>query len=178
MGQILVVAEKPSVARDIARVLGASARGEGCLSGNGYMVTWAIGHLVSLKEPEELDERYKKWRAADLPILPDKMELKVLPKTRSQFSTVKKLMNSKEVDSLICATDSGREGELIFRYIYEMAGCKKAFQRLWISSMTDEAIRAGFSSLKPGSAYDALYESARCRSAGGYERQPCLHAAL
>lgn len=164
MGQILVVAEKPSVARDIARVLGASARGEGCLSGNGYMVTWAIGHLVSLKEPEELDERYKKWRAADLPILPEKMELKVLPKTRSQFSTVKKLMNSKEVDSLICATDSGREGELIFRYIYEMAGCRKAFQRLWISSMTDEAIRAGFSSLKPGSAYDALYESARCRS--------------
>ena len=164
MGQILVVAEKPSVARDIARVLGANGRGEGCLRSDAYVITWAIGHLVSLKEPEELDERYKKWRAADLPILPEKMELKVLPKTRSQFSTVKKLMNSKEIDSLICATDSGREGELIFRYIYQMAGCKKTFERLWISSMTDEAIRAGFAALKPGSAYDALYESARSRS--------------
>lgn len=164
MSHVLVIAEKPSVARDIARVLGASTRGEGCLSGKGYVVTWAIGHLVSLKEPEELDARYKRWSAADLPILPDKMELKVLPKTRSQFQTVKKLMNSAETASLICATDSGREGELIFRYIYQMAGCKKPFQRLWISSMTDEAIRAGFASLKPGSAYDALYESARCRS--------------
>ena len=164
MGKILIVAEKPSVARDIARVLGVQTRGEGCISSEKYVVTWAIGHLVSLKEPEELDERYKRWRAADLPILPDKMELKVLPKTRSQFSVVKKLMNSKEIDSLICATDSGREGELIFRYIYEMAGCKKSFDRLWISSMTDEAIRAGFDSLKSGSHYDALYESARCRS--------------
>lgn len=164
MGKILIVAEKPSVARDIARVLGVNGRGEGCISGEKYIVTWAIGHLVSLKEPEELDERFKRWRAADLPILPDKMELKVLPKTRSQFSILKKLMNSKETDSLICATDSGREGELIFRYIYDMAGCKKPFERLWISSMTDEAIRAGFESLKPGSSYDALYESARCRS--------------
>ena len=164
MGRILVVAEKPSVARDIARVLGASSREEGCLYNDRYRITWAIGHLVSLKEPEELDERYKKWRAADLPILPEKMELKVLPKTRSQFSIVKKLMNAGETDSLICATDSGREGELIFRYIYQMAGCKKPFERLWISSMTDEAIRAGFAALKPGSAYDALYESARSRS--------------
>lgn len=164
MGQILIVAEKPSVARDIARVLGVSARGEGCLTSDSYTITWAIGHLVSLKEPEELDERYKKWRTTDLPILPEKMELKVLPKTRSQFSIVKKLMNSKQIDSLICATDSGREGELIFRYIYQMAGCKKPFERLWISSMTDEAIRAGFDNLKPGKAYDALYESARCRS--------------
>ncbi len=164
MSHVLVIAEKPSVARDIARVLGASTRGEGCLSGNGYVVTWAIGHLVSLKEPEELDARYKRWMAADLPILPEKMELKVLPKTRAQFQTVKKLMNSAETVSLICATDSGREGELIFRYIYQMAGCHKPFQRLWISSMTDEAIRTGFASLKPGSAYDALYESARCRS--------------
>lgn len=164
MGKTLVVAEKPSVARDIAKVLGASGRGEGCLTGENHIITWAIGHLVSLKEPEELDERYKRWRAADLPILPDQMELKVLPKTRSQFSIVKKLMNSKEIESIICATDSGREGELIFRYIYQMAGCKKPFDRLWISSMTDESIRAGFDSLKPGSAYDALYESARCRS--------------
>ena len=164
MGQILIVAEKPSVARDIARVLGVAGRGEGCISNEKYVVTWAIGHLVSLKEPEELDERFKRWRTADLPILPERMELKVLPKTRSQFSVVKKLMNGKETDSIICATDSGREGELIFRYIYDMAGCKKPFERLWISSMTDEAIREGFASLKPGSHYDALYESARCRS--------------
>lgn len=164
MGQILIVAEKPSVARDIARVLGVSTRGDGCITSERYVVTWAIGHLVSLKEPEELDERFKRWRAADLPILPERMELKVLPKTRSQFSIVKKLMNSKDVDSLICATDSGREGELIFRYIYEMAGCRKPFERLWISSMTDEAIRAGFDTLKPGAHYDALYESAKCRS--------------
>lgn len=164
MGKRLIVAEKPSVARDIARVLGASQRGEGFLSGEHDIVTWAIGHLVSLKEPEELDEKYKRWRSADLPILPQKMELKVLPKTRSQFSVVKKLLNSKEVENVVCATDSGREGELIFRYIYEMAGCKKPFERLWISSMTDEAIRAGFAALKPGANYDALYESARCRS--------------
>ncbi len=164
MGQILIIAEKPSVARDIARVLGVTGKGEGCFSSEKYVVTWAIGHLVSLKEPEELDERFKRWKAADLPILPEKMELKVLPKTRSQFTVLKKLMNSKTVDSLICATDSGREGELIFRYIYQMAGCQKPFERLWISSMTDEAIREGFDSLKPGSQYDALYESARCRS--------------
>ena len=164
MGRILVVAEKPSVARDIARVLGAHTRGEGCLSGEKYLVSWAIGHLVGLKEPEELDARYKRWRAEDLPILPERMELKVLPKTRSQFSVLKKLMNSSEVDSLICATDSGREGELIFRYIYQMAGCRKPFDRLWISSMTDEAIRAGFAALRPGREYDALYASARCRS--------------
>lgn len=164
MAQVLVVAEKPSVARDIARVLGASARGEGCLTGGGYVVTWAIGHLVALKEPEELDARYQRWRAEDLPILPERMQLKVLPKTRGQFNVLKKLMNAGDTDAIICATDSGREGELIFRYIYEMAGCRKPVKRLWISSMTDEAIRAGFAALKPGSAYDALYQSARCRS--------------
>ncbi len=164
MADTLVVAEKPSVARDIARVLGAKTGGEGCLRGNGYVVTWAIGHLVSLQEPEELDERYKRWRREDLPILPQQMALKVLPKTRKQFAIVKKLMNGRETDRVICATDSGREGELIFRYIYQMAGCQKPFQRLWISSMTDEAIRSGFASLRPGSEYDSLYQSARCRS--------------
>ena len=157
MGHIVVLAEKPSVARDIARVLGASARGDGCLTGNGYTVTWAIGHLVTLKEPEEIDARYKRWRAEDLPILPQRMELKVISKTRAQFKTVKALINDRETDRLICATDSGREGELIFRYIYEMAGCKKPFDRLWISSMTDEAIRDGFAHLKPGAQYDALF---------------------
>ncbi len=160
----LVVAEKPSVARDIAKVLGARDKGESCLRGNGYVVTWAIGHLVTLKEPQELDEKYKKWRAQDLPILPAKMETKVIAKTRSQYSAVKKLMNDKETEKIICATDSGREGELIFRYIYHQAGCRKPVLRLWISSMTDEAIRAGFESLKPSSEYDALYASARCRA--------------
>ena len=164
MGQIVVLAEKPSVARDIARVLGANQRADGCLSGNGYTVTWAVGHLVTLKEPEEIDERYKRWRAEDLPILPECMELKVVSKTRSQFKIVKALINAKDTDRLICATDSGREGELIFRYIYQMAGCKKPFDRLWISSMTDEAIREGFARLQPGAAYNALYQSAKCRS--------------
>ena len=160
----LVVAEKPSVARDIARVLGARDRGESCLISGGYVVTWALGHLVTLKEPEELDEKYKRWRAQDLPILPERMETKVIKKTRSQFLAVKKLMNDKETKDIVCATDSGREGELIFRYIYEQAGCSKPVSRLWISSMTDEAIRAGFDALRPASDYDALYRSARCRA--------------
>ena len=160
----LVVAEKPSVARDIARVLGAKDRGENSLIGGGYVVTWALGHLVTLKEPKELDERYTRWRAEDLPILPEKMETKVIKKTRSQFLSVKKWMNDKETQDIICATDSGREGELIFRYIYEQAGCRKPVKRLWISSMTDEAIRAGFDSLRPSADYDALYASARCRA--------------
>ena len=160
----LVVAEKPSVARDIARVLGARDRGESCLMGGGYVVTWAIGHLVTLKEPEELDERYKRWRAQDLPILPERMETKVIRKTKAQFAAIKKLMNDGETRDIVCATDSGREGELIFRYIYEQAGCTKPVSRLWISSMTDEAIRAGFAQMKPASAYDALYRSARCRA--------------
>lgn len=160
----LVLAEKPSVARDIARVLGARDKGENCLIGKDYVVTWALGHLVTLKEPQELDERYTRWKKDDLPILPPRMETKVIKKTRSQFLAVKKLMNDKETGDIICATDSGREGELIFRYIYEQAGCRKPVRRLWISSMTDEAIRAGFDSLRPSSDYDALYASARCRA--------------
>lgn len=164
MPKKLIVAEKPSVARDIARVLGVKTRGEGFIYNDDYVVTWAIGHLVSLCEPGETDERWQKWNMAQLPMLPEKIPLKVLPKTKSQFSTIKKLMKSKEIVSLICATDSAREGELIFRYIYQMAGCTKPVERLWISSMTDEAIRAGFAALKPSSEYDSLYESARCRS--------------
>jgi len=160
----LVVAEKPSVARDIARVLGAREKGENCLIGNGYVVTWAIGHLVTLKEPQELDERYARWRAQDLPILPAKMETKVIRKTSAQFRAVKKYLCDQETETVVCATDSGREGELIFRYIYKQAGCKKPVMRLWISSMTDEAIRAGFENLRPSSDYDALYASARCRA--------------
>ena len=164
MGKIVVVAEKPSVGRDIARVIGCRTSGDGCLIGDKYIVTWAVGHLVTLAEPDEMDEKYRKWTFSTLPILPDEIPLKVIHGTRSQFSIVKKLINDKETDSLICATDAGREGELIFRYIYEKAGCKKPFRRLWISSMTDEAIKEGFREIRPGQDYDGLYESARCRS--------------
>ena len=164
MGKIVVVAEKPSVGRDIARVIGCRTSGDGCLVGDRYIVTWAVGHLVTLMEPDEMDEKYKKWRFDTLPILPDEIPLKVISGTRDQYSKVKKLINDQGTDSLICATDAGREGELIFRYIYEKAGCKKPFSRLWISSMTDEAIREGFEQIRPGADYDGLYESARCRS--------------
>ena len=160
----LIVAEKPSVAKDIARVLGVKTRAEGYLYGEEYVVTWAIGHLVSLCEPGEVDERWQKWNMADLPMLPANIPLKALPATRQQYEIVKKLMNSRKIDSIICATDSAREGELIFRYIYQLAGCDKPVERLWISSMTDAAIRQGFAELRSASAYDALYESARCRS--------------
>ena len=160
----LIVAEKPSVGRDIARVLGAKQKGEGYLYGDDYVITWAVGHLVSLSEPGEFNEAWKKWSMLHLPMLPDRIPLKVLPATRSQFAVVQKLMNSAKIDSIICATDSAREGELIFRYIYQMANCQKPVERLWISSMTDAAIKQGFAELKPASHYDALYESARCRS--------------
>ena len=160
----VIVAEKPSVGRDIARVLGATRPGTGCLMGNHYIVTWALGHLVALKDPDELDERYRRWRMGDLPILPVDIPLKVLPATRDQFEAVQKLMNAPDTAEVICATDAAREGELIFRYIYRMAGCQKPVRRLWISSMTDAAIRKGFEELRPAADYDALYESARCRS--------------
>ena len=160
----VVVAEKPSVGRDIARVLGATRAGDGCLMGNNYIVTWALGHLVSLQEPDELDERYRRWRMADLPILPEEIPLKVLPRTQAQFKVVRALMNAPDTGRIVCATDAAREGELIFRYIYRMAGCQKPVWRLWISSMTDAAIRKGFEDLRPAAEYDALYESARCRS--------------
>ena len=164
MGKTVVVAEKPSVGRDIARVLGCGTRGEGCMVGSTHIVTWAVGHLVTLCEPDEIDERYKRWRKEDLPILPAEIPLKVIRATRDQFAIVKKLICADDTDAVICATDAGREGELIFRYIYEKSGCKKPVQRLWISSMTDEAIREGFSNIKPGSDYDGLYSSAQCRS--------------
>ena len=161
---IVVVAEKPSVGRDIARVLHCTEKGDGFLKGPDYTVTWAVGHLVTLCEPDEIDEKYKKWRMDDLPILPDAIPTKVIGKTRSQFSIIKKLINAAETEKLICATDAGREGELIFRLIYDQAKCKKPVDRLWISSMTDEAIREGFASLKPSGDYDGLYRSAACRS--------------
>ncbi len=166
MMKTLVIAEKPSVARDIAKVIikGKSLSKTGYIEGEKYIITWAIGHLVTLCEPGDYDEKYKKWHMGDLPIIPEKFMLKPTVKTKKQFNIVKGLMNSKGIEDIICATDSGREGELIFRYIYSLSNCNKPFKRLWISSMTEEAIKKGFSELKEGSLYDDLYKSAKCRS--------------
>lgn len=164
MGKVLVIAEKPSVGRDIAKVLGCRSKGEGLLSGGNYIVSWAVGHLAALCNPEDYNPAWKKWSMETLPIMPEKMQLQAVASGRAQLAVLKKLLQSPEVDSLICATDSGREGELIFRYIYQLCGCRKPFQRLWVSSMTDEALREGFARLRPGADYDNLFASARCRS--------------
>lgn len=164
MGYTVVVAEKPSVGRDIARVLGCRRSDGGALWGDGLVVTWAVGHLVTLCTPDELDEKYKKWRMEDLPILPVNIPLKVIPSSRKQFQLVKGLLTAKDTERIVCATDAGREGELIFRYIYEKSGCTHPVSRLWISSMTDEAIREGWAAMKPAQSYDGLYRSAQCRS--------------
>ena len=161
---VAVLAEKPSVARDIARVLGATKQGQGYLHGNGYVVTWAIGHLVALAQPHEIRPEWKHWRRDLLPMLPGDWPLVVYEKTKPQFEVVRKILNSPKVASVVCATDAGREGELIFRYIYEAAECRKPFSRLWISSLTPDAIRRGFGELKDGSAYDPLADAARGRS--------------
>jgi DNA topoisomerase III len=161
---VAVLAEKPSVARDIARVLGATKQGQGYLHGNGYVVTWAIGHLVALAQPHEIQPEWKHWRRDLLPMLPHDWPLVVYDKTKDQFEVVRKILTSPKVASLVCATDAGREGELIFRYIYEAAGCRKPFRRLWISSLTPDAIRKGFGELKEGAAYDPLADAARGRS--------------
>lgn len=145
----LVLAEKPSVAQSIAKVLGATKREDGYLEGNGYVVSWCVGHLVELSQPEAYDEKYNKWAYADLPIFPDQWKYQVSASTKKQFGILKKLMARKDVESLVCATDAGREGELIFRLVYQQAGCRKPFERLWISSMEDSAIREGFEQLKP-----------------------------
>ena len=159
----LVIAEKHSVAQSLAKVIGATNKNEGYLEGNGYLVSWCVGHLIELAEPEDYDERYAKWRYEDLPILPDEWKYRVSESTKKQFKVVKDLMSRKDVESLIEATDAGREGELIFRLVYHQAGCKKPFERLWISSMEDTAIREGFANLKDGHEYDSLYEAALCR---------------
>ena len=159
----LVITEKPSVAQSIAKVLSATKRCNGYLEGNGYLVSWCIGHLVELAPPDYYDERYGKWKKEDLPILPANWKYTVSPGTKKQFNILKELMNRDDVDSLICATDAGREGELIFRLVYHQCRCRKPFERLWISSMEDSAIRDGFRHLKPGTEYDALYEAALCR---------------
>jgi DNA topoisomerase-3 len=161
---LAVVAEKPAVARDIAQVLGAREREAGCLRGRDYLVTWAIGHLVGLAEPHELDPRWKAWRLGDLPILPDDWQLVVSETTRDQFANVRRVLQDPAVTGVICATDAGREGELIFRYIYEAARCRKPVRRLWISSLTPDAIARGFRDLRDGSEFDALGRAARARS--------------
>jgi DNA topoisomerase-3 len=161
---VAVLAEKPSVARDIARVLGADKRGQGYLSGNGYVVTWAIGHLVSLAQPHEMNPRWKQWSFESLPMLPSAWPLVVYERTKDQFEVVRKILSSPRIGQIVCATDAGREGELIFRYIYEAAQSQKPVKRLWISSLTPEAIRKGFDKLAPGSEYDRLADAANGRS--------------
>ncbi|MBM7119489.1 DNA topoisomerase 3 [Archangium primigenium] len=164
-GVLAVVAEKPSMARDIARAVGAREQGDGFFRGNGYVVTWAIGHLVTLAEPEKMRAEWGgRWRRELLPMLPAEWPLVVADKTASQFQVVRRVMNAPEVDGVVCATDAGREGELIFRYIYEAAGCRKPIRRLWISSLTEAAILAGFRALKPGREYEPLADAARGRS--------------
>ena len=160
----LVIAEKPSVARDIARVLGANQKNGGILEGKNYVVTWALGHLVTLADPEEYDRKYEKWEMATLPMLPKEMKLVVIRQTGRQFSVVKTQLFRKDIGEIIIATDAGREGELVARWILEKAGCHKPIKRLWISSVTDKAIKEGFANLKDGHDYDDLYRAAVARA--------------
>jgi len=164
MGKTLVLAEKPSVGRELAKVLNCSQNGNGCIMGSKYIVTWALGHLVTLADPEAYGERYKTWSLDNLPMLPGKMELVVIKETAKQFGIVKGLLKNQDVDELVIATDSGREGELVARWIIIKAGFNKPIKRLWISSQTDKAIKEGFASLKPGREYENLYRSAECRA--------------
>lgn len=159
----LVIAEKPSVAQSIAAVLGATQRKDGYLEGNDYLVSWCVGHLVELVQPESYEEAWKKWSYDNLPIIPQEWQHEVKSDTKAQYQILKKLMHDDRVDAVVCATDAGREGELIFRLTYNMAGCRKPMKRLWISSMEESAIRDGFHNLRPGSDYDNLYHSALCR---------------
>ena len=163
MSYKLVIAEKPSVAQSIAKVIGAENREDGYLEGNGYLVSWCVGHLVELASPESYNEKYEKWRYEDLPILPSEWNYQIADATRKQFGILKKLMEREDVTGLVEATDAGREGELIFRLVYHQAKCNKPFERLWISSMEDQAISDGFSNLKNGKEYDDLYRAALCR---------------
>ena len=156
----LVIAEKPSVAQSLAKVIGATNKKDGYLEGNGFIVSWCVGHLIELANPEHYDEKYKKWRKEDLPIFPAPFSYQVTASTKKQYQVLKELMKRSDVDGLVEATDAGREGELIFRLVYKQAGCKKPFERLWISSMEDKAIKEGFENLSPSADYDDLYEAA------------------
>ncbi|MBS5306327.1 DNA topoisomerase III [Clostridium tertium] len=164
MGKVLVLAEKPSVGRDIAKVLKSNQNKGSYIEGNKYVITWALGHLVGLQDPEGYDEKYKTWSMETLPMLPKYMKLTVLKKTSKQFYEVKKLLNRNDIEEIVIATDAGREGELVARWIIEKAGVKKPIKRLWISSQTDKAILDGFKNLKPGSQYENLYKAAVCRA--------------
>ena len=161
---ILVIAEKPSVAQTIAAVLGAKEKKDGFLTGSGYIVSWCVGHLVGLSEAAAYGEQYKKWSYDSLPILPQEWKYTVASDKEKQFKTLKELMHRADVSEVVNACDAGREGELIFRFVYEVAGCRKPMRRLWISSMEEAAIKEGFSHLKNGEAYDALFASALCRA--------------
>lgn len=164
MAKSLVLAEKPSVAREIARTLGCRQNAQGYMMGNQYIVTWALGHLVTLADPESYDKAYEKWNLESLPMLPAKMQLDVIKETAKQYGVVKSLLNRADVSEIIIATDSGREGELVARWILMKAGCRKPAKRLWISSQTDKAVREGFQNLKPASAYYNLFLSAQSRA--------------
>ena len=159
----LVVTEKPSVAQAISHVIGAKERKDGYMEGNGFLVSWCVGHLVELAQPEMYSEAWKKWSYESLPMIPEQWQHEVKKETATQYKILKNLMHDTRVESVVCATDAGREGELIFRLVYEQAGCRKPMKRLWISSMEESAIRDGFENLKPGSNYDSLYQSALCR---------------
>ena len=159
----LVIAEKPSVAQSIAKIIGATERKDGYMEGNGYLVSWCVGHLIELAQPQTYDEKYEKWRYEDLPILPTDWKYQITAATKKQYGILKELMNRSDVESIVEATDAGREGEHIFRLVYNMCKCSKDFERLWISSMEDSAIVEGFQNLKKGSDYDSLYEAAICR---------------
>lgn len=161
---VLVIAEKPSVAKAIANVIGAGKHNDGYYEGNGYIVSWCVGHLVGLANPESYDEKYKKWNLQDLPILPRDYKYTVSKNTKKQFDTLKKLMNDKAIDSVVNACDAGREGESIFRLVYNKANCKKPIKRLWISSMEDSAIKEGFKKLQDGKNYENLFKAAEARA--------------
>lgn len=164
MSKIVVLAEKPSVAREIARVLKCGKKGNGYLEGEKYIITWALGHLVTLADPEAYDDKYKSWKLEDLPMLPDHLKLVVIKQSGKQYNAVKEQLNRKDVTEIVIATDAGREGELVARWIIEKARVNKPIKRLWISSQTDKAILEGFKNLKPGSQYDNLYKAAACRA--------------
>ncbi|MDR3584569.1 MAG: DNA topoisomerase III [Desulfosporosinus sp.] len=164
MGKTLVLTEKPSVGREVAKILNCHQKGNGCFVGSKYIVVWALGHLVTLADPELYDDKYKTWKMEDLPMLPAKMNLVVMKETSKQFGVVKNLMQMPEIDDLIIATDAGREGELVARWIMKKAGWRKPIKRLWISSLTERAIKEGFNNLKPGRDYEPLYAAAECRA--------------
>ncbi len=176
----LVVAEKPSVAQSLAAVLGAKQKKQGYLEGGGFLVSWCVGHLVGLAPADAYDPKYSEWTYEDLPIIPKEWQFTVDPGKKEQFKVLSDLMNRADVDSLVCATDAGREGELIFRLVYHQAGCRKPMERLWISSMEEDAIKAGFSALRPSSEYDLALCSGSLPCKGGlagrdYRNPTILH---